>query len=195
MRLYPEVYRARREPALLTVPPLPVVAVDGVGALDGPAYREAVEALYGVSHALRADLRRDGVPDYAVSPLEGQWWGDVADIAGPDRVAARWTVFIAQPPQVTDALVAGAVETTRRRRPTAALEKVERRTLDEGRSVQALHVGPRGAEHPALERLLGFVEGSGHTVAGPHHEIYLSDPARTAPDRRRTILRYPVRAG
>lgn len=190
MRLYPEVYRARREPALLTVPPLPVVAVEGVGDPDGPAYREAVEALYDVSHALRTDLGLD----YAVSPLEGQWWGDVDDVAARDR-AAGWTMFIAQPPQVTDALVAGAVETTRRRRPSAALEKVERRTLDEGRSVQALHVGPRGAEHPAIERLLGFVEGSGHTVAGRHHEIYLTDPARTAPDRRRTILRYPVRAG
>jgi hypothetical protein len=188
MRLYPEVYRARREPALLTVPPLPVVAVDGVGEPDGPAYREAVEALYGVSHALRADLRRDGVPDYAVSPLEGQWWGDL-------HTRDRWTMFIAQPPQATEARVAGAVETTRHRRPTAALEKVQRRTLDEGRSVQALHIGPRGAEHPAIERLLGFVEGSGHTVAGRHHEIYLTDPARTAPDRHRTILRYPVRAG
>jgi hypothetical protein len=191
MRLYPEVYRARREPALLTVPPLSVVAVDGVGDPDGPAYREAAEALYGVSHALRSGLRRDGVPDYAVSPLEGQWWGDVEDATARER----WTMFIAQPPQATDALVAGAIETTRRRRPTAALERVARRTLDEGRSVQALHVGPRGAEHPALERLLGFVEGSGHTVAGPHHEIYLTDPARTVPDRRRTILRYPVRAG
>jgi hypothetical protein len=192
VKLYPEVYRAGREPALLTVPPLPVLAVEGEGAPEGTAYREAVEALYGVSYALRFAL--DG--GYPVSPLEGQWWGPdgVFDITTVDRASWRWTMLIAQPPAASDDLVAEAVATTRRKRPTEGLARLERRTLDEGLSAQVLHIGPYAAERPTIERLLAFVAGRGLTPTGRHHEIYLSHPARTAPEKLKTIIRHPVAA-
>jgi hypothetical protein len=188
VKLYPEVYRAGREPVLLTVPPLPVLAVDGEGGPDGDAYRTAVGALYGVSYALRFALGGG----YTVSPLEGQWWGPdgVHDITTVDRSAWRWTMLIAQPPEANAERVAEAVATAGRKRPT---DGVVLRTLDEGLSAQILHIGPYAAERPTIEKLLGFVADAGYEPHGRHHEIYLSRPDRTAPERLRTIVRHPVR--
>lgn len=188
MKLYPDVYRAGRAPALLTVPPLPVLAVDGAGAPEDEAYRTAVGALYGVSYAIRAALGGG----YTVSPLEGQWWSrdGVHDITTVDRSSWRWTMLIAQPPEATPDLVADAIATAGRKRP---VDGVTRRVLDEGLSAQILHVGPYAAERPTIEKLLAFVAGAGHEPHGRHHEIYLSNPARSAPERLRTIIRHPVR--
>jgi hypothetical protein len=187
VRLYPDLYRAGREPALLTVPPRPVLAVDGAGDPDGEAYGAAVAALYGVSYAVRSALGGG----YTVSPLEGLWWGPDGehDVTAFDRSRWRWTMLIAQPPDATDALVTDAVERVRGKRP---VDGVRLSILDEGRSAQVLHVGPYAEERPTVERLLAFIAAAGHTVRGRHHEIYLSNPARTAPEKLRTVLRYPV---
>jgi hypothetical protein len=101
-------------------------------------------------------------------------------------------MMIMQPPQVTADLVAGAIAATARKKPSTALDRVELRQFAEGPSAQVLHTGPYSEEPATLERLMAFVGERGHRVAGKHHEIYLSNPTRTAPEKLKTILRYPV---
>jgi len=195
MRLYQECYAAKRTPSIVTVPPIPVLAVDGEGDPDGPAYKEAVSALFGVSYAARFALKRAGILDYSVMPLEGLWWsGDdsVKDITTVDRATWRWTMLIAQPAEATATVVDDAVAATRRKRPSPALDRLQRRTAEAGEAAQILHIGPYAAERPTIETLLRFIDDSGHTAIGRHHEIYLSDPSRAAPEKLRTILRYRI---
>jgi len=188
------LYAASAKPVLVDVPALSLLAVDGVGDPDGSVYQEAVAALYGVSYGLKFGLKRAGVLDYSVMPLEGLWWGsgERQDLPNLDRATWNWTMMIVQPAQVDTALVAEVVAATARKKPSAWLEKLELRQVVEGPSAQVLHVGPYSEEPPTRDRLMAFVTGSGYQISGLHHEIYLSDPRRTAPEKLKTILRYPV---
>ncbi|KUP97979.1 GyrI-like domain-containing protein [Thermobifida cellulosilytica] len=193
---YRNLYSASAEPEVVDVPALPFLAVDGVGDPSGPAYRRAVEALYAASYALRFALKREAVVEYPVMPLEGLWWAPGRhDLPMDDRDAWHWTMMIMQPPQADAGRVADALAEASRRRPDAAVDRVEFREVAEGPSVQLLHTGPYAEEGPAVRRLLSFAEEHGYRISGRHHEIYLSNPARTAPERLRTILRYPVSRG
>lgn len=190
---YRNLYSATAAPAVVDVPPLRFLAVDGVGGPSGPAYRRAVEALYATSYALRFALKHDAVVEYPVMPLEGLWWAPGRhDLPMEDRDAWHWTMMIMQPPQADAGRVADALAVAARRRPSAAVDRVELREFAEGPSVQVLHTGPYAQEWPAVERLLSFADAHGYRICGRHHEIYLSNPARTAPERLRTILRYAV---
>ncbi|MFC4107113.1 GyrI-like domain-containing protein [Micromonospora zhanjiangensis] len=192
-KTYRQVYAARATPTLVDVPELTMLAVDGVGDPEGPAYRQVVEALYGVAYTLRFGLKNAGVLEYPVMPLEGLWWSPgLRDGSTADRSAWHYTMMIMQPPQVTADLVADAVAGAGRKRPSAALDRVELRTLAEGPSAQILHVGPFSEEPATLDRLMAFIGERGLRMHGKHHEIYLSDHRRTAPEKLRTILRYPV---
>ena len=101
--------------------------------------------------------------------------------------------MIAQPPPVTPALVEQAVADARRKKgPMPGLERLRLETLHEGLSAQVLHVGPYSAEAPTIERLHGWIQDNGYVLRGRHHEIYLSNPERSAPERLKTIIRQPV---
>lgn len=191
------LYAARSKPVLVDVPALSFLTIDGVGDPDGPVYQEAVTALYGVSYGLKFGLKRAGVLDYPVMPLEGLWWaaGERQDLPNLDRETWHWSMMILQPAQVDTALVADAVAAAARKRPSPSLERLELRQVVEGPSAQVLHVGPYSEEPATRDRLMAFVTGSGYRLSGRHHEIYLSDPRRTAPEKLKTILRYPVTSG
>ncbi|GAB3161256.1 GyrI-like domain-containing protein [Micromonospora sonneratiae] len=192
-KVHKDLYGARTEPALVDVPPLRFLAVDGAGDPDGPVWRAAVEALYGVSYFARFALKNAGVVEYPVMPLQGLWWVDGGwDITERDRADWRWTMMIMQPPQVTADLVAQGIATTAKKKPSAAVDRLELREYAEGPSAQILHIGPYAAERPTIERLLAYVAEQGRQVCGRHHEIYLSNPSRTAPEKLKTIIRYPV---
>ncbi|MFC6015818.1 GyrI-like domain-containing protein [Plantactinospora solaniradicis] len=190
------LYVASAAPALVDVPELAFLAVDGVGDPDGPGYREAVEALFGVSYGVKFGLKRAGVLDYSVMPLEGLWWGagERQDLPALDRSTWHWTMLVMQPPQVDADLVAETVAARTRKKPSGSLERIELRNVVEGPSAQVLHVGPYREEPATRDRLMAFVGESGYQISGKHHEIYLSSPTRTAPEKLRTILRYPVTA-
>ncbi|MBE1491085.1 GyrI-like domain-containing protein [Plantactinospora soyae] len=193
-KVHRNLYTASAAPALVDVPELAFLAVDGVGDPDGPAYREAVEALYGVAYGLRFGLKKAGVLDYSVMPLEGLWWGAEGqrNLPEQDRSTWNWTMLIMQPPQVDVDLVAEFVAAAARKKPSGSLERLELRHLTEGRSAQVLHVGPYREEPATRDRLMAFINESGDRLSGEHHEIYLSDPRRAAPEKLRTILRYAV---
>jgi hypothetical protein len=181
-RVHAECYRATARPVIVDVPALRYLAIDGRGAAG---YDLAVSAVRGVAYTLRYALRHraDGI-DAPMMPLEGVWHGD-----GPHR---RWTLLIAQPPLVRRDDVEQAKRTTARRRPGAPVFRVELRDVRLRRCAQVLHTGPAALKHQALAALDDFMTEGGLRPRGPRHEIYLSDPARTAPEKLRTILRQPV---
>jgi len=191
----PDLYAPRAGVfALVEVPPMDVLLVDGHGDPNtAPAYREAVEALFTTSYAVRAltKARLDRV--HVVGPLEGLWSADDLDVFRTgDKDAWDWTLMIVQPGWVTADLVDEALTAARRRR-LPALELLRFEQLAEGTSVQTLHVGPYDDEGPTLERLhREHLPAHGLAPTGRHHEIYLSDARRTEPARLRTVLRQPV---
>ncbi|MFF4774233.1 GyrI-like domain-containing protein [Microtetraspora fusca] len=191
---YRELYTAGPEPRLVQAPELPYLMIDGVGDPSSSGYASAVKALYGVAYAIRFALKGAGVVEYPVMPLQGLWWAD--EKPPSDFVAHRdlwqWTMMILQPPQADAALFDEAVATARKKKPSSPIDRVRLEPLREGWCGQILHVGPYSTEDATLERLHAFLEEGGHAIRGRHHEIYLSVPGRTAPEKMKTIIRYPV---
>ncbi|GIG29201.1 GyrI-like domain-containing protein [Cellulomonas marina] len=191
-------YRGRRGVVrLLEVPPRTYLAVDGAGDPDTvPAYPAALAVLYPLAYALRAAARRETGRVHVVPPLEGLWWADDlrAFTSRRDKTVWRWTLLLLVPPWAPVELVATARDDLARRRPALPLDHVRLEALDEGLCAQTLHVGPYDDEGPVLADLHGaFLPEHGLVPTGRHHEVYLADPRRTAPERLRTLLRQPVR--
>ena len=188
---------ARGKFAIVEVPPLQYLMIDGEGDPNtAPAYAAALEALYPVSYALKFALRRQTGEDHVVRPLEGLWWADdMAAFQARTKDDWRWTMMIGQPDAIDRAMVDQAIAAQRRKGGSAALDLLRLETYDEGRSVQTLHVGPYDDEGPVLAEMHDiFLPANGLVMTGRHHEIYLSDARRTAPEKLKTILRQPVRA-
>lgn len=196
-RAYRELYApSAREFALVDVPPMRYLAVDGHGDPNtAAAYAEAVEALFSVAYAVKFRSRRELGRDFVVAPLEGLWRADdPAAFVARDKSAWDWTLLIAQPDWIDEALVAEAVAAARAKGDQPALALVRLRELHEGPSAQILHIGSYDDETPTLAHLHDeWMPQHGLTFAGDHHEIYLSDARRTAPEKLRTVLRQPVR--
>jgi hypothetical protein len=183
---------------VVDVPPITFLMVGGEGDPNGSVpYQQALEALYAASYTLKFALKKAEGRDYKVGPLEGLWW---APSAGAVPIAElmehkdtwAWTMMIAQPDDVTAAQVAGAIEQARRKRPLPALDLLRCERFHEGPAAQTLHIGPYAAERPTIERLHAFIREQGYQLRGKHHEIYLGDPRRAAPERLRTIIRQPI---
>lgn len=194
-RLLHDHYSAARKPALVDVPELSFLMIDGHGDPNtSPEYREAVEALFSVSYTLKFTLKRaPGGIDYGVMPLEGLWWSDdESDFATANKARWDWSAMIMQPDAVTGELVAAAIETATTRRPLAAAAKLRLEHFHEGLSAQVMYVGPYAEEGPTIAGLHEFIAEQGLPLSGKHHEIYLGDPRRLAPEKLRTIIRQPV---
>jgi hypothetical protein len=179
----------------VNVPPLTYLMVDGEGDPNtSQAFQEAVEALYSLSYTLKFSLKKSPQAiDYGVMPLEGLWWADdPRDFHLANKSAWKWTAMIVQPEFITRAEVDEAMEEVRKKKNPAALDRVRFETLTEGPAAQVLYVGPFSAEGPTIQRMHEFIHAAGKELRGRHHEIYLSDPRRTAPEKLKTILRQPM---
>ncbi|MGR0220048.1 GyrI-like domain-containing protein [Agromyces sp. ZXT2-6] len=196
-RAHAELYApSAKEWAVVDVPPMRCLAVDGHGDPNTEAsYREAVEALFGVAYAVKFASKRALGRDFVVAPLEGLWWADdPRAFVARDKSAWDWTMLIVQPDWIDQDAVAAAIATARAKSPNPALDLLRLHHLHEGRSAQILHVGPYDDEAPTLARLHDeWMPQRGLTFNGAHHEVYLSDARRTAPEKLRTVLRQPVR--
>lgn len=193
-----ELYAPGGEPAIVSVPCLAYLMIDGHGDPNtAPEYTEAVEALYTVAYAAKFAVKRapDGI-DYGVMPLEGLWWTpDMSKFTTQDKSAWDWTMMIMQPDQVTTVVFEDARTKATKKKSLDAISRVRLERLTEGLAAQIRHVGPYDAEGPTIERLHAFITEQGYERAGKHHEIYLSDPRRAAPEKMKTILRQPVIRG
>lgn len=189
------LYGAGADIRVVDVPPLNFLMVDGAGDPNGSArYAQAVSALFTVSYTLKFTVKKAGGPDYGVMPLEGLWWADdLTAFLGDDRRSWRWTMMIMQPEIVTPELVQDALEGVGRRKTLPALARLRFESFTEGQAAQLLHTGPFSDEGPDIQRLHAFIAARGQ-LRGKHHEIYLSDLTRAAPERWRTIIRQPMEA-
>lgn len=196
-KAYADLYLPKRKPVLVTVPPMRFIAVDGSGAPESPAYQNAIGVLYAVSYTIKMSPRSGPEPSgyyaYKVPPLEGLWWGMAAD-----RNAWEWTAMVRLPDFATEELLQQTIKTAAAKKPALDFSHACHKLLDEGDCIQMMHVGPfseEAASFAVMEKAMaeqGLVRR--HDVAGPggHHEIYLSDTRRCAPEKLRTVLRIPV---
>lgn len=176
------------------VPTFRFLMVDGAGDPTGSeSYVQAVEALFAVSYTAKFMVKKGTqAVDYAVMPLEGLWWADdMSAFAANDRAQWKWTMMIMQPPFVTREIIAGAIAEVKRKKSLPAVERLRLEDFTEGRCAQVLHLGPFTEEGPTIQRVHDFIDARA-SRAGKHHEIYLSDIRKAAPERWRTVIRQPM---
>lgn len=181
--------------AAVNVFPLRYLMVDGAGDPNtSKAFGEAIEALYSLSYTLKFTLKKSPrAIDYGVMPLEGLWWADDPRVFhAVDKSQWKWTAMILQPDVIVTAEVDAAFDQVRKKKNPAALDRVRFETLEEGTAAQVLYRGPFADEGPTIQRMHDFIHAAGKELCGKHHEIYLSDPRRTAPEKLRTIIRQPM---
>ena len=180
----------------MDVPDLRYLMIDGHGDPNtSPAFTEAVEALYPVAYKLKFASKRDLGRDYVVPPLEGLWWAEDMDsfTTARDKSQWDWTLMLMVPDWIDQTMFTAAVEQAGAKHRPARLDDIRLETLSEGRCVQTLHIGSFDDEADVLARLHHeFIPATGLRMAGKHHEIYLSDFRKVAPEKQRTILRQPV---
>ena len=181
---------------VVDVPPLNFLMIDGSGNPNtAEAYTQAVEALYGLAYPLKFVVRKQKDIDYVVMPLEGLWWADdMDDFLTRKKDNWIWTMMIMQPEHVTAELVERVRAEVAKKKALPALNRVRFETFDEGRALQVMHIGSYDDETPTLAAMHAYIEESGNVRSGKHHEIYLGDPRRTAPEKLKTVLRQPFRA-
>jgi len=184
---------SRRTPTILEVPAMMFLAIGGAGAPGDADFQHAIGALYSVAYTAKFTLKKSGGGTYKLPPLEGLYDAEAQTSFGPqafDRV--RWTLMIMQPPPVSRELIERASAEAARKHPELPIADVGFEEFAEGLCAQVLHVGPYGDEGPTAAALHRFIVEHGSVPRGLHHEIYLGDPRRSAPERLRTILRQPV---
>ena len=198
---YKDLYLPGRKPVQIDVPEMKFIQVDGQGEPGGEAYQEALQLLYALSFTIKMSKMGkepiEGYFDYVVPPLEGLWWsGDGGlDLDSP-RSEWRWTSMIRQPEFVTEEVFQWAADQCRAKKPELNVAKARFVSFREGLCVQMMHTGPYAEEKRTIGEILAYIRERGLIDASgterKHHEIYLSDPRRTAPEKLKTVLRLPV---
>ncbi|MCP3995627.1 MAG: hypothetical protein GY722_11250 [bacterium] len=192
---YKDQYTARvGKPALVTVPARPFLMIDGIGT-PGKAreYTEAIEALYPLAYGIRAAIKKATGDGYTVLPLEGLWWADNMEAFRADRKDEwKWTMMIGLPDVATPEMAAEVLPEVVAKKALTAGDKVRLEMFEEGECAQVMHLGPYSEEAPTIDLLHEFIASSGLKPRGLHHEIYLGDPRKAAPEKLKTIIRQPI---
>jgi hypothetical protein len=191
--LKPYYTASATKPAIIDVPPMNALMVDGTGDPSGPVFQEAVGSLYSVAYTLKFTFKKEKAIDYPVMALEGLWCADdPAVFTSGERDRWKWTIFIVVPDVATRKDVVAAVAAVKKKAKFPRFPEVRFEKFAEGKAAQIMHIGPYSAEGPTIERLHRFVEERGYRLRGRHHEIYMGDPRRSAPEKLKTILRHPI---
>ena len=190
------LYKApERDFVFVEVPPISYLMIDGAGDPNSvPEFQSAVETLYSAAYTIKFMLKKAGIgPEYSVAPLDGLWWCDGNEGFDADnRDKWLWTMMIPQPRHIGVEMVGSAVSRLTAKGKKGLWDRLGLETLDEGLCVQTLYVGPYRDEGPTIEAMHRFIHEKGYSLRDKHHEIYLSDPRRSAPEKLKTILRQPV---
>ena len=200
---YKEFYLPKQTPAIVEIPEMPFLAVRGKGDpnVEGGEYKAAIGLLYGIAFTIKMSKlgshRMAGYFDYVVPPLEGLWWQEGATGNGPMRKADfQWISLIRLPNFVTKAEYNWAIGEATAKKKTD-YSKVEFLTYAEGLCVQCMHICPYDEEGEAIQRMVDYAQEAGYAIDLPssryHHEIYPSDARKVQPDKRKTVIRLPIR--
>ena len=188
-------YAASKKTAAIVEPSVGTyLASEGRGAPEDDEFQTRIGAMYAMAYTVKMTSKFAG-RDYKVAPLEAIWWheGNELDFSKVPRGRWRWKLLIRTPEFITEGKLQAARQALDAKGKGLFVDQVALESLDEGPCVQMLHVGPYDQEAVTIEAMAAFAEGEGLALHGRHHEIYLSDPRRTAPQRLKTILRHPVR--
>ena len=200
---YKEFYMPKNRPEIVTVPKANYIAVRGKGnpnEIDG-AYQRAISILYAVAYTLKMSYKTEhkieGFFEYVVPPLEGFWWQDNVDgIDYADKAAFNWISVIRLPEFVTQKDFEWAVETASEKKKLDC-SSAEFLTIDEGVCVQIMHIGAFDDEPQTVALMDEYIAQNGYendiTESRLHHEIYLSDARKVAPEKWKTVIRHPIK--
>ena len=200
---YKEFYLPKNTPQIVTVPPMQYVAVRGMGDPneEGGAYKAAIAVLYAVAYTIKmsklGDHRIDGYYDFVVPPLEGFWWQDgVHGVDYSNKSAFHWISVIRLPDFVTQEDFDWAVGEAKRKKKLDC-SMAEFLTIDEGECVQIMHVGPYDDEPATVAVMDAYLAANDYendfSDTRLHHEIYLTDARKVAPEKWKTVIRHPVK--
>jgi hypothetical protein len=183
------------KPEVVQMPAMNFIMIDGKGDPNtSQEYIDAIQTLYPVAYTIKFTSKFKG-SDFGVMPLEGLWWTpDMADFNTNDKSNWHWTAMIMQPETVTQEIFEQSVQQVRKKKQLASLDKLRFETYEEGRAAQVLYLGPYANEGPTIQALHQFIAEQGGKLEATnkhHHEIYLSDPRRVAPEKLKTIIRQP----
>jgi hypothetical protein len=177
----------------IIVPVMNYLMVDGEGAPGNQLFQDAVEALFGLSYTLKFMIKKEKQIDYSVMPLEGLWWADdMSKFSVDDKDSWKWTLMMMQPEYVNKKIVGEAKKELEKKKNPVALPRLRYEAFKEGKVAQILHIGPFTEEGPTVDKLHKFIKDNDNTLIGKHHEIYLSDIRRAAPEKWNTIIRQPI---
>ncbi|MEL7654405.1 MAG: GyrI-like domain-containing protein [Bacillota bacterium] len=209
---YKDLYLPKAEPAVIEVPAMNFIMVDGKGDpnTDGGEYQKSVELLYALSYTIKMGFKKKDLPkdyfDYVVPPLEGLWWlaeGTSADSDFSQKEKYCWTSMIRQPEFITKDIFDQACLEVRKKKPDLDPEAARLEILEEGRCVQMMHLGPYDEESKTIAEMDAFIKANHYQNAigdskadgsiRRHHEIYLGDPRKTEPSKMKTVLRHPIK--
>ncbi len=202
---YKDLYQPAAKPSIIDVPEMIFIAVDGAGDPNVcPEYKTALEILYGMSFTIKMSkmngTQPEGYFEYVVPPLEGLWSvpGEQFDgLTVTDKSKFRWTSMIRQPEFVTETVFENAKNTLQKKKPDLDLSGTRFVKITEGLCVQIMHKGSYDSEPESIEKMKQFIAETGYaedfSEGRLHHEIYLSDPRKCAPERLRTVIRHPVK--
>ena len=200
---YKEFYLPKRKPEIVDVPPMNYVAVRGSGDPneEGGAYQQAVGILYAVAYTLKMSYKSSyqiqGFFEYVVPPLEGFWWQEgKSGVDYADKAGFQWIALIRLPDFVTQKDFAWAMAEAERKKKMDC-SKAEFLTVEEGLCVQLMHLGPYDSEPESVALMDEYLAEQGYendlSETRRHHEIYLSDPRRAAPEKWKTVIRHPIK--
>lgn len=200
---YKDLYQPSAKPSVTDVPEMIFIAVDGKGDPNTcEEYKTALELLYGLSFTIKMSklngTQPEGYFEYVVPPLEGLWRQEnTYGIDYSRKADFIWTSMIRQPEFVTPRVFEAAKAALAKKKPHLDVSKARLMKLTEGLCVQIMHKGPYDSEPESIEKLTRFAAENGYeqdfSESRLHHEIYLSDPRKCAPERLRTVIRHPIR--
>ena len=183
-----------KEVTLIDVPKMNFIMIDGKGAPESAQFAGSIQALYPIAYTIKFDKKKTEETDFTVMGMEGLFWAKDMKVFMPetaDRKEWQWTLMIVQPDFVTKANFIKAKEAAKKKKDIPYIDNVRFESFSEGKAAQIMHIGPYSAEGPNIQRLHQKIAEIGGKLSGKHHEIYLSDPRRVAPQKMKTVIRQP----
>ena len=190
-----EFYSARLDRVTaVDVPPAHFLVIDGAGDPNtSQGYVDSLQALYSLAYTLKFSVKKAKGVDFVVMPLEGLWWvPDMRDFSTSRKEDWLWTMMIRMPDFIQAEDVENARTAAAARKDLMKLPEIKLDIYHEGLAAQIMHIGPYSDEGTNIAKIHAWIDENGYKMQGKHHEIYMSDPNRTAPEKLKTVVRQPM---
>ena len=191
---YKELYSAKSEPKIIKVPKLKYLIIEGKGDPNtSQEYKDAIITLYPMAYKIKFICKKELNKDYTVMPLEGLWWcKNMKDFSVTNKTDWFWKAIIMQPDFITEKIFKQALDEVKKKKNPPSIDKITLEIIEEKQAAQIMHLGPYSEEGSDIAKLHAFIKEKGYKFNGAiqkHHEIYLVDPRKTAPEKLKTIIR------